>query len=459
MSDSRPHVLVVEDAEEVREIIAIVLTRDGFAVSSFEDADPAFAAARRQRRALVITDLMLGGSSGLDLITRLRSDLAPPVPPIIACSGFTQFAQEALQRGAALFLPKPFELSTLRQAVQSLVANRPAVEHERAAADTRALRRRAIAAARDALARLAPLREDLHRRQRWTAEFLPRYYDFGQAFSLLLTDDRLELHASSDERVWRPGRTVDLALCRDILETNSALIVPDLASLGADVRAPDDTPLRFFAGVPMAVGSIAVGAICFVDRAPRRFDPGAFQVLAAMGRRASVVLSATSSEIGPLWTSTGLCSRDGLTLLLASELSRMEREPLLIGLFVFCGSTPSLPPQPARTVLASLEEDRFALLLARSEDAAGRTGLLAAVDEIVRSDGFTAGGLVSIEGGGEALFEARAVLSAAESLLETARRGRPGTIERMVVRREPQVSTAGDGGVGEQQHPPGGKER
>jgi DNA-binding response OmpR family regulator len=72
-----------------------VLEEEGFSVTACEDAPQGFEAVVRDRPAIVITDLMLRTSRGLDLITRLRSDLAAP-PAIIVCSGFSSFEKEAL---------------------------------------------------------------------------------------------------------------------------------------------------------------------------------------------------------------------------------------------------------------------------------------------------------------------------------------------------------------------------
>ena len=47
------------------------------------------------------------GMDGLEPLTRIRSDLAPPIPPAILCSGFELTEEEALRRGALMFVRKP----------------------------------------------------------------------------------------------------------------------------------------------------------------------------------------------------------------------------------------------------------------------------------------------------------------------------------------------------------------
>src|SRR5947207_1101900 len=84
---TRPATIVlVEDSEDLRELMALCLRGGGYRVVATEDADEAFEAVRRERPDLVVTDLLLGITSGLDLMTRIRSDLVPPQPRLIACS-------------------------------------------------------------------------------------------------------------------------------------------------------------------------------------------------------------------------------------------------------------------------------------------------------------------------------------------------------------------------------------
>src|SRR3954451_4085047 len=84
-------VVIVDDSEEMRDALEMTFQMEGYRVLAFADAGAAFEAIRREHPDVVITDVLLGLSNGLDLITRIRSDLPPPVPPIIAISGFTSF--------------------------------------------------------------------------------------------------------------------------------------------------------------------------------------------------------------------------------------------------------------------------------------------------------------------------------------------------------------------------------
>ncbi len=88
------------------------------------DAESALVAIDRELRFdIIICDFMLPGISGIDLIERLRADERTRSVPILMVSGHTNYAMDdrAKSAGANLFLNKPFTISQLRTAVNSLL--------------------------------------------------------------------------------------------------------------------------------------------------------------------------------------------------------------------------------------------------------------------------------------------------------------------------------------------------
>ena len=79
MEPTSPHLLVVDDHREIRELLARYLAKHGFRVSAAENA----AAARRQLQTgafdLVVLDVMMPGEDGLSLCRHLR-ETAPAAP-------------------------------------------------------------------------------------------------------------------------------------------------------------------------------------------------------------------------------------------------------------------------------------------------------------------------------------------------------------------------------------------
>jgi hypothetical protein len=158
-------------------------------------------------------------------------------------------------------------------------------------------------------------------------------------------------------------------------------------------------------------------------------------VIEALGRRASDVLSERRGESSEAWTTDGLLTREALTMLVAAELSRMERESVALSLFVFDGEKPATTLSE-RTAIAQIAEGRFGAMFVRETDEACRDALFAFVDEARRSRAFGGGAGVSLEGGFRPVLAAPGVILSAEGLLEKTLRSNPGTVERVVVRRE-----------------------
>lgn len=108
-----PRILVVDDEEEVREILAETLEDFGYAVltaASGEEALPFLA--RDHGVALVITDVRMPGMSGLELADEVRRRW--PAVKVVLISGYFE-PQESPQR----FLKKPFHMKDLASLVRS----------------------------------------------------------------------------------------------------------------------------------------------------------------------------------------------------------------------------------------------------------------------------------------------------------------------------------------------------
>jgi CheY-like chemotaxis protein len=106
-------VLLVEDDRVVHEAAAHILSLEGLSVDRAEDVAAAVARLRHARHQVVLSDLMLPGFSGFDLLDRLASDR--PQVPVILITGYATIenALHAFKHGAFDFLPKPFDLAEL----------------------------------------------------------------------------------------------------------------------------------------------------------------------------------------------------------------------------------------------------------------------------------------------------------------------------------------------------------
>ena len=102
-----PHILVVDDHREIRELVSRVLTKEGFRVSLAADGKAMRKALLDGRVDLVLLDLMLPGEDGLSLCRSLRAELAVPIIMLTA-KGEEVDRVIGLEMGADDYLPKPF---------------------------------------------------------------------------------------------------------------------------------------------------------------------------------------------------------------------------------------------------------------------------------------------------------------------------------------------------------------
>jgi two-component system response regulator HydG len=119
MTPTGPRIVLVEDNEELREIIAFELRERGYAVAEAGDGDAALALLAPGAFDVLMTDVVLGQSSGL-VLARTARELAPRAAVIVASD--PGFEKAALELDQVKFLAKPFGMATLLGAVEEALA-------------------------------------------------------------------------------------------------------------------------------------------------------------------------------------------------------------------------------------------------------------------------------------------------------------------------------------------------
>ena len=110
-----PEVLVVDDEADIRELIAGILSDEGYETRLAKDADGALAAVRARQPAIVVLDIWLQGSriDGLAVLEEIKRD-CPDLPVIVISGhGTIETAVAAIKRGAYDFIEKPFKSDRL----------------------------------------------------------------------------------------------------------------------------------------------------------------------------------------------------------------------------------------------------------------------------------------------------------------------------------------------------------
>src|SRR3972149_3553618 len=109
MPELKGSLLVIDDEPEIRESLETLLSLEGFAVESAADARSGFERLEHKPFDLVLLDVSLPDRSGLDLLEEIRStNRALPVVMITAY-GSVESAVQAMRRGAANYITKPWD--------------------------------------------------------------------------------------------------------------------------------------------------------------------------------------------------------------------------------------------------------------------------------------------------------------------------------------------------------------
>src|ERR1700759_4795236 len=121
MSGTEPQILVVDDDDEIRSLLQVVLTREGFRVQQAKDAPTARRLLAAQGSVdLIILDIMMPGEDGLSFCQRLRETLDIPIL-MVSARDLSIDRSIGLELGADDYLPKPFERRELVARVKAIL--------------------------------------------------------------------------------------------------------------------------------------------------------------------------------------------------------------------------------------------------------------------------------------------------------------------------------------------------
>ena len=121
-------VLVVDDERGVRESLRMLLGSECTVVEA-SSVDEGLAALAATPPDVVLLDLVMPGRSGFDFLSSLASVPDPPPVVVLTATRNVATAVEAMKRGAADYVTKPFEIEALRIKVRQLLTRR-ALERE-----------------------------------------------------------------------------------------------------------------------------------------------------------------------------------------------------------------------------------------------------------------------------------------------------------------------------------------
>ncbi len=112
-------ILVIDDAECIRDSCCQVLTKAGYRVETAINGEVGLAKAREIRLDVVLVDLDMPGASGLEVMDRLN-EISPGIIKIVVTGNTTiDLEEEIVRKGRAVsYLAKPFSPDQLKQVVR-----------------------------------------------------------------------------------------------------------------------------------------------------------------------------------------------------------------------------------------------------------------------------------------------------------------------------------------------------
>ena len=123
---ARKSILVVDDEKSQREILEMILSTEGYDVTTASSGEAALKFAKERRFDLALTDLKMTGMDGIELLQHLLAQDSSIIVILLTAHGSIDSAKDALRRGAFDYLQKPYDrdtlLETIRRALQRLDA-------------------------------------------------------------------------------------------------------------------------------------------------------------------------------------------------------------------------------------------------------------------------------------------------------------------------------------------------
>ncbi len=123
LADNAPHILVVDDDQRIRDLLARFLQENGYRVTAAEDAAMARTRMSGLSFDLIILDIMMPGETGLSLAGDLRSHSQVPILMLTARSD-PEERITGLETGADDYLTKPFEPRELLLRMKNILSRR-----------------------------------------------------------------------------------------------------------------------------------------------------------------------------------------------------------------------------------------------------------------------------------------------------------------------------------------------
>lgn len=125
MADNKDaRIMVVDDEPAIREVLQRTLEGAGYACQTAPDAEDAISLLRNNDISIVLTDIMMPGKTGVELLGEIRTDYPDIAVIMLTAVADAQTAIDAMKQGASDYLTKPFNLVEVMMSVERALEKR-----------------------------------------------------------------------------------------------------------------------------------------------------------------------------------------------------------------------------------------------------------------------------------------------------------------------------------------------
>src|SRR5918992_829864 len=126
----RKNILVVDDEKSQREILEMILSSEGYDVTTASSGEAALKFAKERRFDLALTDLKMTGMDGIELLQHLLAQDSSIIVILLTAHGSIESAKDALRRGAFDYLEKPYDKAALLETINRALDRLDAIDSE-----------------------------------------------------------------------------------------------------------------------------------------------------------------------------------------------------------------------------------------------------------------------------------------------------------------------------------------
>lgn len=120
-----PRILILDDDKDLLTVVKSLLRKKGFDVLAYSDWNLAWDAVKTYKPQLILLDVFLPGTDGLDACKKLKSYKFSRHIPVIMFSSYPNIAETAINEyGADDFIAKPFETTEIIRKIYNVLSRK-----------------------------------------------------------------------------------------------------------------------------------------------------------------------------------------------------------------------------------------------------------------------------------------------------------------------------------------------